>query len=308
MKNEMSSTGLFFHYVFPGLLFAIVLLALAWSNVGAATRQTGEEIYNKSGCSGCHDAGVLDAPKIGVKKEWQPRLKNGFNTMVKHAIQGHNKMPAKGGNLGLDKVDIENALKYMLSKSGFTKYAKDGALKKGKKPKKKKSKTKVPSGVNTFNRLMKPPSDWNPPPMKDGIHDPQNPETAVLQKPRDSFTSLPKSLSGNRVDWVKALHNKDIMPRYDRDDPDAVPVIMDLNIVREVKGSMPDVVYPHKQHTEWLDCSNCHPAIFKPEKGANQISMASILLGQQCGVCHGKVAFPVSQCRKCHSKKKANRK
>jgi c(7)-type cytochrome triheme protein len=80
---------------------------------------------------------------------------------------------------------------------------------------------------------------------------------------------------------------------------------MDLNIVREVKGSMPDVVYPHKQHTEWLDCSNCHPAIFIPQKGANQISMASILLGQKCGVCHGKVAFPVSECRLCHSRKKA---
>ena len=67
---------------------------------------------------------------------------------------------------------------------------------------------------------------------------------------------------------------------------------MDMNIVREVKGSMPDVVYPHKQHTEWLDCSNCHPAIFVPQKGANQISMAAILLGEKCGVCHGKVAFP----------------
>jgi c(7)-type cytochrome triheme protein len=85
---------------------------------------------------------------------------------------------------------------------------------------------------------------------------------------------------------------------------DAQPVVMDLNIVREVKGSMPDVVYPHKEHTEWLDCSNCHPAIFIPQKGANQISMASILLGQKCGVCHGKVAFPVSECRKCHSKQK----
>jgi c(7)-type cytochrome triheme protein len=81
---------------------------------------------------------------------------------------------------------------------------------------------------------------------------------------------------------------------------------MDLNIVREVKGSMPDVVYPHKQHTEWLDCSNCHPSIFVPQKGANQISMASILLGQKCGVCHGKVAFPVSECRLCHSRKKTS--
>jgi c(7)-type cytochrome triheme protein len=67
---------------------------------------------------------------------------------------------------------------------------------------------------------------------------------------------------------------------------------------------MPDVVYPHKQHTEWLDCSNCHPAIFIPKKGANDISMAAILLGQKCGVCHGKVAFPVAECRKCHSKNK----
>jgi hypothetical protein len=45
-------------------------------------------------------------------------------------------------------------------------------------------------------------------------------------------------------------------------------------------------------------------AIFIPQKGANQISMASILLGEKCGVCHGKVAFPVSECRLCHSKKK----
>jgi uncharacterized OB-fold protein len=32
--------------------------------------------------------------------------------------------------------------------------------------------------------------------------------------------------------------------------------------------------------------------------------MASILMGEKCGVCHGKVAFPVSDCRKCHSQNK----
>lgn len=161
------------------------------------------------------------------------------------------------------------------------------------------------SNVNIFNRLMKPPSERNPPPAKDGIHDPENSGTNVLQPPKHSFKDLPKSISGNRVDWVRALEQNKISPRYDRLDPDKKPIIMDLNIVREVKGSMPDVVYPHKQHTEWLDCSNCHPAIFVPQKGANQISMASILLGEKCGVCHGKVAFPVADCRKCHSKKKA---
>lgn len=159
---------------------------------------------------------------------------------------------------------------------------------------------------NSFNRLMTPASERNPTPAKDGIHDPQNPATASLQAPRTSFDHLPSAQSGNYVDWVRALKDGEIQPRYDHLDPAAEPLIMDLNIVREVKGSMPDVVYPHAQHTEWLDCSNCHPAIFIPQKGANQISMASILLGEDCGVCHGKVAFPVSQCRSCHSQAKTD--
>ena len=125
-----------------------------------------------------------------------------------------------------------------------------------------------------------------------------------MQPPKASFGNLPKGASGNYVDWVKALDEGKINPRFDRNDPSVDPIVMDLNIVREVKGSMPNVVYPHKQHTEWLDCSNCHPAIFIPQKGANNISMASILLGEKCGVCHGKVAFPVSDCRRCHSQAK----
>ena len=157
--------------------------------------------------------------------------------------------------------------------------------------------------VNSFNRLLRP-TQRNLPPAEDGIHDPGNDGTLALQAPLAAFTELPRSNAGNRVDWVKSLSQGKIAPRADRVDAKAVPAVMDLNIVREVKGSMPDVVFPHKQHTEWLDCSNCHPAIFKPQKGANQISMAGILLGEACGVCHGKVAFPVSECRLCHSKSK----
>jgi c(7)-type cytochrome triheme protein len=158
--------------------------------------------------------------------------------------------------------------------------------------------------INTFNRLLKSKAERNLPPALDGIHDPANEETNQLQHPREAFKGLVGSSWGNQVNWVKSLWDGKINPRYDRLDPAAEPLVFDLNIVREVKGSMPDVVYPHKQHTEWLDCSNCHPAIFIPQKGANQISMAAILLGQKCGVCHGKVAFPVSECRLCHSKKK----
>ncbi|MFN3077458.1 MAG: c(7)-type cytochrome triheme domain-containing protein, partial [Alphaproteobacteria bacterium] len=108
------------------------------------------------------------------------------------------------------------------------------------------------------------------------------------------------------VDWVKSLRGNNIPPRSDLVDPKKEKQVMDLDIIREVKGSMPDVVYPHKQHTEWLDCAQCHPKIFVPKKGANAISMAAILMGQYCGVCHGKVAFPVSDCTKCHSKPKGS--
>jgi len=161
------------------------------------------------------------------------------------------------------------------------------------------------SAVNRFNRLMKPPAEWNQPPALDGIHDPENEGTLLLQAPREAFDPLHKSSSGNRVDWVQSLESGQIDPRYDLQDPGKAPLIMDLSIIREVKGTMPDVVYSHKQHTEWLDCANCHPAIFIPQKGANPISMASIMMGQQCGVCHGKVAFPISECRRCHSRSKA---
>jgi c(7)-type cytochrome triheme protein len=160
------------------------------------------------------------------------------------------------------------------------------------------------SDPNRFNRLMKPAAERNSPPPEDGIHDPDSPGTHLLQTPREAFETLPDSKSGNYVQWNAAMDEGLIEPRNSLTQVSTPPIVLDLNIVREVKGSMPDVVYPHKQHTQWLDCSNCHPAIFIPQKGANQISMASILLGEKCGVCHGKVAFPVSECRRCHSRPK----
>ncbi|MDH5571362.1 MAG: cytochrome c, class I [Gammaproteobacteria bacterium] len=163
------------------------------------------------------------------------------------------------------------------------------------------------SSANKFNRLLKNKHTLNNSLSEDGIHDPNNPVTAILQSPHEAFASLPRAKSGNSVDWVKALESEMIKPRSDLYDPELKPLVMDLNIIREVKGSMPDVVFPHKQHTQILDCTNCHPSIFIPQKGANKMSMAKNLMGEMCGVCHGKVAFPLSRCTSCHSKKKPSR-
>ncbi len=168
----------------------------------------------------------------------------------------------------------------------------------------KSAKGKV-SGANIFNRLLKKDEQRNAAPAEDGIHDSANDGTHVLQPPLIAYDGLPTSEFGNYVDWVKSLDDGLLKPRYDLIDPTVEPLVMDLDIVREVKASMPDVVFPHKPHTQWLHCSNCHPKIFIPQRKANVISMSAILLGQKCGVCR-KVSFPITtkSCTKCHSKPK----
>ncbi len=323
-------------------IIAISLLA-GLSASAAYAQQSGKDVYTKV-CATCHSTGLAGAPRYGNGADWAPRAQAGTGKLYQSALSGTPKgMPAKGGNVSLSDAEVKGAVDYMLAAvKDAVKPAKAAeepkkAEAKKEEPKKedakkaeaKKEESKpaavtapaaqpvaeaaasgaaaaaaAPADVNSFNRLLKPIGKRNLPPPEDGIHDPGNDGTHALQPPLAAFNVLPKSNAGNRINWVEALNQKKINPRYDRTDARAEPVVMDLNIVREVKGSMPDVVYPHKQHTEWLDCSNCHPAIFVPQKGANAISMAAILLGEKCGVCHGKVAFPVSECRNCHSKKK----
>lgn len=79
-----------------------------------------------------------------------------------------------------------------------------------------------------------------------------------------------------------------------------------MDIILENTGEMPMVRFPHKAHTEWLDCSNCHDAIFKKEVGANPINMFAILNGEYCGRCHGAVSFPLTECLRCHSVSRKN--
>ncbi len=317
--------------------FLFALAALAW--VGAALAQTpsvGKTTY-EGACAPCHSVGVLGAPKFGDGAAWKARAKNGIDGLVKSAVAGTAKgMPPRGGRSDLTEAQLRAAIVHMMSGGAAPAVAAAAAPRPASsaapaRPAATAAPAAVPAApaavtaaatapvavpaivssaearaeVNAFNRLLKPSGGFNRPAVDSGIHDPANDMTLQLQAPTVAFAALPKSPAGNHVDWVKSLANKAIEPRWDRNDPAATAVVMDLNIVREVKGSMPDVVYPHKQHTEWLDCSNCHPKIFIPQKGANQISMAAILLGQKCGVCHGKVAFPVSECRLCHSRKKA---
>lgn len=135
---------------------------------------------------------------------------------------------------------------------------------------------------------------------KDGIHDPTNPAVSVFQPPAEALGGFPRDNAG-LIDWVQAIKQGIIDPRADIDGLSQKQTL-DLDIVFTNTGAMPNVRFPHLSHTLWLDCSNCHPAIFVQKKGANKFVMNDILQGKYCGVCHGKVAFPPTlNCARCHS-------
>jgi c(7)-type cytochrome triheme protein len=135
----------------------------------------------------------------------------------------------------------------------------------------------------------------------DGIHDPANPSIVYLQEPSEALRDLPVDKAGNHVNWVLALDGGFIEPRKGLR-PDTLMNSVNMDVVMDRTASMPNVVFPHRQHTQWLACTNCHTAIFLPKRDGNPVTMYAILNGQYCGVCHGKVAFPITDCFRCHNR------
>lgn len=77
---------------------------------------TGEKVY-KSTCSICHKSGLRGAPRLGSKKDWEPRLAQGNEILYDHAINGYrgNKgsMPSRGSNARLSENEVKAAVDYM---------------------------------------------------------------------------------------------------------------------------------------------------------------------------------------------------
>ena len=91
---------------------------VAVADSGAAkSLQTGEAVY-AAACSACHAAGIAGAPRTGDVAAWAPRVKQGFDLLVKHAVEGFKAMPAKGGNPNLDAIEVARAVAFMGNKSG----------------------------------------------------------------------------------------------------------------------------------------------------------------------------------------------
>ncbi len=90
----------------------------AASTVAYGGTTDGKEIFNHL-CTSCHTAGIAGAPKVGDKAMWAPRIAQGMDTLVKHAIEGYHGpdgyyMPTKGGNPALSDEQVTNAVHWMV--------------------------------------------------------------------------------------------------------------------------------------------------------------------------------------------------
>jgi cytochrome c5 len=98
------------------LLAVASLTAIGAGAAGKPDLVAGEKTYNAT-CVACHGSGVLNAPKLGDKAGWAPRIKQGKPALFEHAIKGFKMMPAKGGNTALKDEEVQNAVEFMASKS-----------------------------------------------------------------------------------------------------------------------------------------------------------------------------------------------
>lgn len=94
--------------------------APAAAPVATAENSVGKSVYGKT-CALCHGAGVAGAPKPGDKADWAPRIAQGNDVLLKHAIEGFTgakgQMPARGGNPALTDDEIKATVAFMVDQS-----------------------------------------------------------------------------------------------------------------------------------------------------------------------------------------------
>ena len=82
-----------------------------------AVKADGKAVF-EANCKMCHGGTIPGAPVVGKNDDWAPRIKQGKETLHKHALEGFKAMPAKGGNGSLSDDEVKAAVDYMANESG----------------------------------------------------------------------------------------------------------------------------------------------------------------------------------------------
>jgi len=120
-----------------------------------------------------------------------------------------------------------------------------------------------------------------------------------------AVAGLPKTDYGDKVNWVEAIATGAIKPKNTLETEPVKTMPLPAHLERPLRWSanVPGVVvsFPHKAHTVWLDCANCHPGLFEIKNmGTVAFDKEKNLYGMYCGTCHMTVAFPMNGCSRCH--------
>lgn len=76
----------------------------------------GEAAYEEH-CAGCHETGMLGAPREGEPIDWEERSNLWQAVLMEHANTGYFDMPAKGGKSDLPDDVVNAAAEYMLEQT-----------------------------------------------------------------------------------------------------------------------------------------------------------------------------------------------
>ena len=101
---------------FPATRAALLTFGITALTAVPAFAQDGKAVYDKT-CVACHASGVANAPKLGDKAAWAPRIGTGAAALVSSVVNGKGAMPPKAGMPSLSEADIKAAVDYMVSAS-----------------------------------------------------------------------------------------------------------------------------------------------------------------------------------------------
>lgn len=78
---------------------------------------SGKAVYDQT-CFTCHTSGLMNAPKLGDKEAWAPRIAKGKSVLYNSANYGFKAMPPHGGNDELTNKEIFMAVDYIVEQVG----------------------------------------------------------------------------------------------------------------------------------------------------------------------------------------------
>ena len=103
-----------------GRLRFVAVLALLVAGCGSEpddAEHPGKAVYQRY-CYACHQAGVADAPRLGDKEAWAPRLEQTRAELVANVKNGMPPgMPPRAGCPSCSDEDLEAAVDFMVLRS-----------------------------------------------------------------------------------------------------------------------------------------------------------------------------------------------